>query len=68
MKIKSSSKSRRVNRREFITGTAAGLVAAGLVRPATGFASEVQTAPAQFPGTGRYLYVTNNKDKRIDVG
>lgn len=67
MKTVSRSKSRHVSRRKFITGTTAGVAALGLLRPSTGVAAAAQTAPAQFPGTGRYLYVTNNRDNRIDV-
>ena len=67
MKTVSRPENGHVGRREFITATTAGVAAMGLVSPLTGKAAEVQAAPAQFPGTGRYLYVTNNLDKRVDV-
>jgi len=86
MKVTTSAESRRVNRREFIAGTTAGLAALTVnigcrtdsertlaaspsdtaASPAAA-AAELQAPPAQFPGMGRYLYVTNNRDKRVDV-
>ena len=74
---------RRVSRRHFLTGTTAGLAAGlmvpspGLVARAQGRGGRGQEAgpglppmqapPAQFPGTGKYLYVTNDRGRRVDV-
>ena len=71
---------RRFSRRHFLTGTTASL-AAGLAIPSMGFAAQapgrgqgegpalppMQPRPAHFPGTGRYLYVTNDRGRRVDV-
>src|SRR6186713_2480741 len=73
---------RLVSRRHFLAGTTAG-VAGSLLGPSIGLAGAqgrggrgqepgpalppIQPAPAQFPGTGRYLYVTNDRGRRVDV-
>ena len=75
--MKSPSRSnRRVSRRHFLGGTTAGLAASLLVPSGStaeaqrrgGGAPEdtrpqppMQPRPASFPGTGRYLYVTNDR-------
>src|SRR5262245_45343888 len=72
----------RVSRRNFLKGTTAGL-AAGLMigshsnaeaQRRGGGAGEgraalppMQPVPADFPGTGKYLYVTNDRGRRVDV-
>ncbi len=51
-----------LNRRDFITGmTTAGLTY-GLLRPSTSFASGSSNAAVK-----RLLYVTNNKEQRVDI-
>ena len=78
-----SPRSRRVSRRHFLTGTTAGLAASLVVpstgltaaqrRGGGGGRGEgpplppIQPPPAQFPGTGKYLYVTNDRGRRVDV-
>ena len=73
---------RRVSRRRFLAGTTTG-VAASLLVPSLGLTAEaqrrgggpdagralppLQPVPAQLPGTGRYLYVTNDRGRRVDV-
>src|SRR5512134_843750 len=74
---------RRVSRRHFLAGTTAGLAAGLAIPsmpPAAGAQGRggrgqgeapalppIQPPPAQFPGTGRYLYVTNDAGRRVDV-
>ena len=73
----------QVSRRRFLTGTTAGLAASMVpsiasVAQAQGRGGRgrgegppplppMQPAPAQFPGTGKYLYVTNDRGRRVDV-
>src|SRR5262245_36349866 len=70
----------RVSRRDFLTGTTAGLTA-GLFLSSRSEANAqrrgggpdarglppMQPPPADFPGTGKYLYVTNDRGRRVDV-
>jgi outer membrane protein assembly factor BamB len=74
---------RRVSRRHFLAGTTAGVAGSllsptiGLAGGAQGRGGRgqdpgpalppIHPPPAQFPGTGRYLYVTNDRGRRIDV-
>jgi hypothetical protein len=74
---------RRVSRRNFLIGTTAGLSASltvpsiGLAARAQGRGGRgqeegpglapMQAPPAQFSGTGKYLYVTNDRGRRVDV-
>ena len=73
----------KTTRRHFLTGTTAGLAASLSVpslvmsaraqgRGGRGQAEgpplpPMQPAPAQFPGTGSVLYVTNDRGRRVDV-
>ena len=74
---------RLVSRRHFLTGTTAGVAGSllspsiGLAGGAQGRGGRgqdpgpalppIHPPPAQFPGTGRYLYVTNDRGRRVDV-
>jgi DNA-binding beta-propeller fold protein YncE len=70
----------KTTRRHFLTGTTAGLTAGLLVPsgsnldaqrrgggPSRAAAEPMKPRPADFPGTGRYLYVTNDEGRRVDV-
>ncbi len=61
METSKSINPRGLNRRNFITGVAAGL-AHSLISPSTSSAAD--TAPA---GVQRLLYVTNNAEQRVDI-
>src|SRR6185295_5475844 len=59
MKTTSPLESSQLNRRDFITGTTASL-AVGLLQPSA-------IVGAQSSGTRRFLYVTNDDTKQVDV-
>jgi len=72
-----------VSRRNFLAGTTAGVAGGLLIPAAGAMAEAqrgrggrpedtrpmppMQPVPADFPGTGRYLYVTNDRGRRVDV-
>src|SRR5258707_10948651 len=73
---------RRISRRRFLAGTTAGAAGSLLIPsldltaeaqrrgggPDAGRVvfPPLQPVPAQFPGTGKYLYVTNDRGRRVD--